>query len=61
MEDRLETLEAKHECLATRVATIEVRTRFASLKRERAERIKDVIAKRCGRLDITTKDGTEPK
>lgn len=61
IEDRLNTLEVKHERLATRVAAIKVRTRFASLKKERAERIKDAIAKRRGRLDITNKDGTEPK
>lgn len=61
IEDRLNTLEVKHERLATRVAAIKVRTRFASLKKERADRIKDAIAKRRGRLDISNKDGTEPK
>lgn len=61
IEDRLNTLEVKHERLATRVAATEVRTRFASLKKERTERIKDAIAKRRGRLDISNKDGTEPK
>lgn len=59
MDDRLETLEAKHGRQVTRVAT-RVRTQFASLKRERAARIKDAIAKRRGRLDITTKDDKEP-
>lgn len=59
--DRMTTLEAKHDRLAARVNAMEVRNRYASLKKERAERLKETIAKRRGRLGDNTKDGAEPQ
>lgn len=61
IEDRLNTLEAKHERQVSRVAAIEVRMKSASLKRDRSERIKEAIAKRRGRLDMINKDEAENK
>lgn len=61
IEDRLNTLEAKHERQVSRVAAIEVRMKSASLKRDRTERIKEAIAKRRGRLDMINKDEAENK
>lgn len=55
------TLEAKHDRLADRVNAMEVRNRYASLKKERAERLKETIAKRRGRLGDNRKDDAEPQ
>lgn len=61
LEDRMTTLEAKHDRLATRVNSMEVRNRYASLKKDRAERLKETIAKRRGRLGDNAKDDAEPQ
>ncbi|KAL1482333.1 hypothetical protein MTO96_033873 [Rhipicephalus appendiculatus] len=61
VESQLHTLPVKRERLATKVASTSVRNRFAFLKKkkERAERIKDAIAKRRGRLETSGKDDAE--
>lgn len=66
IEDRLNTLEAKHEKLASRVTTLEIRIKSASQKSasqkwNRMGRLKEAIAKRRGRLETLTKDDTEHK
>lgn len=61
IEDRLNTLEAKHGRLASRVTTLEIRIKSASQKRDRIGRLKEAIAKRRGRLETLTEHDTEPK
>lgn len=61
LEDRITTLEVKHDRLAARVSAMEVRNRYGSLKKERAERLKETIAKRRGRIDVRQKDGIESR
>ncbi|KAH7983306.1 hypothetical protein HPB52_010736 [Rhipicephalus sanguineus] len=58
MNARLEAVESQ---LATKVASTSVRNRFPSLKKKKewAERIKDAIAKRRGRLEMSGKDDAE--
>lgn len=56
LEGQVRTLSIKHERLATKVATLTARNRFASLKKERAEKIKASIACRRGRLETSEED-----
>ncbi|KAL3243080.1 hypothetical protein MRX96_020753 [Rhipicephalus microplus] len=51
----------KRDRLATKVASSSVRNRFTCLKKkkERVERINDVIAKKRGRLEMSGKDDAE--
>lgn len=60
LDNRITTLEAKHDRLAARVSAIEVKHRYGALKKERAERLKETIAKRRGRIDANPKDEAEP-
>lgn len=61
MENRLNTLETKHEKYAARVAAIEIRMKSTSLKKERMSRIKEAISKRRGRLETSANDDNDPK
>ncbi|XP_070392619.1 serine/arginine repetitive matrix protein 2-like [Dermacentor albipictus] len=68
MDARLEAVESqphmrsvKHKRLAPKVASTAVTNRFASLKKERSEKIKGAIAKRRNRLDTSGKDDAESK
>ncbi|KAH7979649.1 hypothetical protein HPB49_010309 [Dermacentor silvarum] len=59
-ENQLNTPAVKHKRLALKVASTSLRNRFMSLKRERAERVKDAITKRRNRLETSGKDDAEP-
>lgn len=61
VENQLNTPAVKHKRLALKVASTSLRNRFTSLKRERAERVKDAITKRRNRLETSGKDDAEPK
>lgn len=61
IEDRLSTLEVKYEKHASRIAALETRMRSMSLKKERMGRIKEAIAKRRGRLEITNSEDNDLK
>ncbi|KAH9378325.1 hypothetical protein HPB48_016889 [Haemaphysalis longicornis] len=60
MEDRLNTLETKHEKYSARVAAIEVGMKFTLLKKERTSRIKEAISKRRGRLHTSANEDNSP-
>lgn len=59
LEDRITTLEVKHGRLAARASAMEVRNRYGSLKKERAIKLKETIAKRRGRIHVSPKDDIE--
>lgn len=59
LEERMTAMEIKHDRLATRINALEVKQKYGTLKRERAQRLKDSIAKRRGRLDTNQKDEAE--
>ncbi|KAL3243980.1 hypothetical protein MRX96_019558 [Rhipicephalus microplus] len=61
IESQRHTLPVKRDRLATKVVSTSVWNRFASLKKKKewAERIKDAIAKRRGRLETSGKDDAE--
>lgn len=61
MEDRLNTLETKHEKYAARVAAIEIRMKPTSLKKERMSRIKKAISMRKERLETAANEGNGAK
>ncbi|KAH7973600.1 hypothetical protein HPB49_003028 [Dermacentor silvarum] len=61
MEDRLNTLETKHEKYAARVAAIEIRMKPTLLKKERMSRIKKTISMRKERLDTAANEGFDAK
>ncbi|KAL1482160.1 hypothetical protein MTO96_033996 [Rhipicephalus appendiculatus] len=61
LEGQVRTLSVKHERLATRVVTNTVRNRFTSLKKKRAEKLKEAIAHRRGRTEASEDDGTATK
>ncbi|KAH9379852.1 hypothetical protein HPB48_015421 [Haemaphysalis longicornis] len=61
IEDRLGTLEVKYEKHASRIAALEIRMRSMSLKKERMGRIKEAIAKRRGRLEVTNSEDNDLK
>lgn len=61
IEDRLGTLEVKYEKDASRIAALEIRMRSMSLKKERMGRIKEAIAKRRGRLEVTNSEDNDLK
>lgn len=59
LEERVATIEAKHDRLAARLNALEIKQKYGTLKKERAERLKETIAKRRGRLDTNQKDEAE--
>ncbi|KAH8019526.1 hypothetical protein HPB51_019953 [Rhipicephalus microplus] len=61
IESQRHTLPVKRDRLATKVVSTSVWNQFASLKKKKewAERIKDAIAKRRGRLETSGKDDAE--
>ncbi|KAH7953687.1 hypothetical protein HPB49_011218 [Dermacentor silvarum] len=61
VESQLNTPSVKRKRLALKVASTALRNRFTSLKRERAERVKDAITKRRNRLETSGKDDAEAK
>lgn len=61
LEGQLKVLSVKHERLAAKVATITVKNRFAALKKERANKIKESIAYRRGRIETSEEDDEEAK
>lgn len=59
LEERVATIDAKHDRLAARINALEAKQKHGTLKKERTERLKEAIANRWGRLDTNQKDEAE--
>lgn len=61
LQGQIKVLSVKHERLAAKVATITAENRFAALKKERDNKIKESIAYRRSQTETSEEDDEEAK